>query len=242
MPTKVSVGELLGTTLGALTRNLGPLIVLLLLVYLPFVAILALITTRADTEQGQMLTTFGSMIILMLAAFLAQGAVSSGMYNHLRGKGFGLGDSLARAVSQLLPLILLALVSTFLILAGFMLLLVPGLILQCALYVAVPAMMVEGLGVGAAVRRSFDLTAGYRMRIFGLNLLVGVVVGVPLRIVNMVIELAMAQSAPVAAFMITNLLSGLSSMAGAVAMVVVYFRLREDVDGVGLEQLADVFA
>jgi hypothetical protein len=44
---------------------------------------------------------------------------------------------------------------------------VPGYVLQCLLFVAVPAAIVERLGLGLALWRSVKLTEDYRLTIFG---------------------------------------------------------------------------
>jgi hypothetical protein len=50
-----------------------------------------------------------------------------------------------------------------------------GLITFTACFVAIPACVVEERGVSASMRRSMELTAGHRWKIFGLMGLVNVV-------------------------------------------------------------------
>lgn len=54
---------------------------------------------------------------------------------------------------------------------GFMLLLIPGLILMCLWSLVVPACVLERLGPLSSLSRSARLTKGYRWPVFGLILL-----------------------------------------------------------------------
>lgn len=70
---------------------------------------------------------------------------------------------------------------TGMIALGLVLLIVPGLIVSVVVSLAVPARVVEGIGPLKSISRSIDLTRGLRWRLFGYNLLVGLLV--PLLIV-----------------------------------------------------------
>ena len=59
---------------------------------------------------------------------------------------------------------------------GLLVLLVPVLFLLIALGLYAPAVMMEGVGAVASLRRSWSLTRGYRLSIFGAYLLFGVLV------------------------------------------------------------------
>jgi hypothetical protein len=59
---------------------------------------------------------------------------------------------------------------------------------------AIPAMLAEGIGVRAGLRRSSELTQGMRLRLFGAALLVGVAFLV-LEIIGLVIALIMGFAA-----------------------------------------------
>ena len=71
--------------------------------------------------------------------------------------------------------LLVALLETF----GFVLLLVPGFILAVRWSMVMPAMVIEGLGVRAGMRRSHELVRGNAWRVLGALLLNGLIVAVP---------------------------------------------------------------
>jgi len=247
MPTKISVGELLSSSLSIYLRSLGPILVVTAVVYVPLVLLMFGTAPGEVDEFGRqsgnptlafLITTVGGFF----AAYVGQGVITRGTYHVLRGEGFPLGLAASAALGRLGPLLLLAIAITVLTMMGYMLLIIPGIMIQCALFVAVPVLMVEGGGVGQAVRRSFDLTAGYRLRIFGLYLLVSLLVSFPATLLSMGLQFAFLETSPLAGQVVHMVIMGTAGMASAVAMVVTYYRLRDEVEGVGIDQLADVFA
>ena len=56
---------------------------------------------------------------------------------------------------------------------GFFLLITPGVIVFCMLYVATQAAVLERPGVRGALRRSRELTRGHRFEMFGLVFILG---------------------------------------------------------------------
>ena len=60
---------------------------------------------------------------------------------------------------------------------GFVLCIVPGVIIMCMNWVAVPVAVMEQPGATAALTRSQDLTAGTRLPVFAVVLLIGMIVG-----------------------------------------------------------------
>lgn len=60
---------------------------------------------------------------------------------------------------------------------GFVLLIVPGIILWLMLLPAGPVAAMEGLGVGDTMRRAAALSRGFKGRLLGVQLLIGLIVG-----------------------------------------------------------------
>ena len=237
MENNVTVGSLLSTTLAIFVKRLPQLAGVAVIAYLPQMAFSISVANRPD----QPLAVFGLFPLMMIGSFIAQGAITVATYHDLRGQGFQLGAGLSRAFSKFLFLIGLAIATTVMVFLGYLLLIIPGIMLALALFVAVPALMVEDLNIGNAISRSFELTAGYRLRILGLSILAGLVVVVPFTIVSVVLGLVMDQTSMLYNILNT-LISGIAGTVTSVAAVVTYYRLREDVDGVGLEELDEVFA
>jgi hypothetical protein len=87
-----------------------------------------------------------------------------------------LGSSFAGILRSFIAVLALGLLGTALTMFGYFLLIVPGVIVSLALFPLVPVIQMEKRGL-SAIERCFELTQNYRMPIFGLAILVGILVG-----------------------------------------------------------------
>jgi hypothetical protein len=121
---------------------------------------------------------------------------------------------------------------------GMVLLIVPGFMAIMMLFVVIPACVVEGLGPGASIKRSRELTKGQRWRILGIYLAPAVV----FTICNLLV-----QRIGLPAFGVPGYAAGsflIASIGGsyqAIANIVTYYDLRAIKEGLHIEQLAAVF-
>jgi hypothetical protein len=152
---------------------------------------------QAATLLGAALIIFGIQFLLALllprllfvaglAAFILSVFYGGMVVNLVRDVQDGRRDhstgELFRSVTPvLLPLVGLAIVAGIAIAIGFVLIIIPGLILLTIWSVAAPVMVIEHPGVFAALGRSRDLVRGYGWPVFGtivLAALVEVAVGI----------------------------------------------------------------
>jgi hypothetical protein len=182
--------------------------------------------------------------------------------------GLNIGSVLSRTFSiwakNLVPFAILALIIESPISIGTRLLVIPGLIAMCVFYVAIPAAVVERLGVGAAIGRSASLTKGVRGAIFGLAFILGLVAGgviLAMMFLLPILDLARAQRLELGAegpdgvadfvrdaIYRLRLRTALSQVAGAIlglltsiASVIVYYDLRSQKEQIDIERIAAVF-
>ena len=94
-----------------------------------------------------------------------------GAFQDMRGRRVDLGESLKVGLSRLLAIIGLAILMSLGIGFGFVLLIIPGLILITMWFVATPACVVERLGPFRSMGRSSQLTKGHRWKILGCAIL-----------------------------------------------------------------------
>lgn len=95
----------------------------------------------------------------------------------LRDKGeakLGLGAAFGASLQRILTVFFLLILMFLGVTLGTALLIVPGLILGTMWCVAIPALIVEGIGPFKALGRSQALTKGHRWPIFGMFVLAGV--------------------------------------------------------------------
>ena len=184
--------------------------------------------------------TFADGFVALICGALVQGGLTYGVVASLRGNAdIDLRTMFMRSLGILPRIVILSLVVSLIILAGFVLLIVPGLILALVLYVAIPVSVMEGGGIGKALKRSSDLTDGYKGQLF----LVSLAIIVPVIIVSVVVVLTVVRGldpmfGQILEFVISQfLLTGLFAACVAVA----YHDLRILKDGVDTESIAAAF-
>lgn len=113
------------------------------------------------------------------------------------------GEALVSGLQLLLAVILLNWITQFIVFAGLLLLVVPGIYLIGRLILASPVQMAERIGNPFRVmRRSFALSAGHGWRIAGLVLLVAVVAIIVASTVNLVLGIVLSLVLPKAILVI----------------------------------------
>jgi hypothetical protein len=118
----------------------------------------------------------------------------------------------------------------------FAAILIPGMMIYSAWWVTVPVAVVERAGVVASLKRSADLTRGYRWRVFGILLV--------LALVNAFVEwivLVPFNPGEMAHTIVGFVVTAAFTAWGAVAMAVAYHDLRLEKEGVGVNEIAAVF-
>ena len=117
-------------------------------------------------------------------------------------------------------------------------LIVPGIMVACAFYVAVPACVIERIGPRASLKRSGELTRGNRWGVFGLVILVAVGTII---LAGALAALGAVIGGAVLATIFTFVAEVVVEAFGAVVTAVVYHDLRVAKEGVDIDQIAGVF-
>lgn len=255
---QVSIGRVLGRAFGTIGSNpLTTLGVAFLLSALPQALINLFVRQLRGPNLAAMTTATGVFISLASALLglvfyaMVQGSLVRATIDQEEGRKAGLGESLMAGLVVAVPLILMAIVSGVAMMVGFVLLLVPGIILFLMWSVSSPALVDEQLGVFEALGRSRFLTRGYRWRIFGMELLLLVVMWILSAITSVVMltggdfslkSMAAAQQNPsIVAIVVTLILQTLISVVWGVCHASLFVELRNAKDGHSGEALAEVF-
>ncbi len=239
----ISAGSILGRSFAIWMRNFVPFTMLSLVVYSPMIIWALVILLSADTGF-ESIKIFGYVMIpaMMLLQLIATGAMTFGVFEQMRGTPASIGRCLIVGLSRLLPIIGVGLLSGLAILGGFILVIVPGIMIMCALWVAVPVAVVERPGVGASLARSSALTKGHRWSIFGVAFLL-IIINYLVSLITLKVLLDHPKSyLQIKLYLIIYVLEmavlgALQSVAAAVG----YHDLRVAKDGVAVDQLAAVF-
>jgi hypothetical protein len=202
--------------------------------------------SASATVPGVILLTIASALLSMFLASVVAGAIVHVTMASVENEEVTFGASASAGLAKALPLFALALLMTVALLLGFLLLVVPGIILLVIWSVASPALVAEDLGVFEAFGRSRYLTKGARWRVLGLGILMLVIfwalsamLGVVLYAGGGLQSVGMA-SIPFLAF--SALVGTISSAFMGTVQTNLYLALRDWKDGPRTGALAEVFA
>jgi hypothetical protein len=190
---------------------------------------------------------FISGVVGLVVSALVQGAITRATVTAIEGRRATFGESLSTALRVLLPLIGLSILLAIGIMIGFVLLIVPGIILLLMWAVAVPSLVIERGGVFAAFARSAELTRGAKWRILGLFLLLAVAYWL-LSLVARIVGLGLYSPTTASnGFTIANIIGGvvvgtLFNMIWGTVQPSLYIELRQWKEGGSIENLEQIFA
>jgi hypothetical protein len=244
----LGVGEILDTSFSLYRRHFGAL------------ATVALVCTGVPLVLRLFLETGGglwsnlplallyllSVVVLNLVATAATVFIVSESY---LGRPITAREALRRATPYMGRILVCSLLMALVVGLGFLLFLIPGIILGVGLALAIPAVVLEpGLSPSAALSRSWELTRGARWRIFGLGITLLVLLYVPVVAVSGLFAMFLPQRAagglgPLALATIAGLaIGGLVQIfiypLFYCVLTVTYYDLRVRKEGFDLELLA----
>lgn len=249
-------GRVVGRTFRVIGDNLGVFaIAALILVTLPvFAGTIIGITSGSATVFS--LASGGGGLIAGVGGLILQGLVVHAAINRLNGRSVETGEIVNVGARYALPLLGLAIISTLGLMLGFVLLLVPGLILCVVWSVASPSLVMEKRGVFDSLQRSRDLTRGHRWSIFGLLVvysILSIVISLTVQglsgaagVTTSLASSLQGEHSPITATVVlatllSALTSGVQGIVGAAGAASIYYELRTTKEGVAPDQLASVF-
>jgi hypothetical protein len=133
--------------------------------------------TTSTIGRSLLLGALGWLIIIAIQQLLL-GALTRGGAQAILGREVDVKGSYEYAFSRLGGLILLALLIAIVVGLGFLLFIIPGVIFLVFLAVAVPAFIIERLGVTESMSRSWNLVKGNWWFTFGVIIVAGIIAGV----------------------------------------------------------------
>jgi hypothetical protein len=250
-PPPVTAGSLLTRSLQVWWQNVGKLVALTLVTMVPLIVLFAVLfgvaaakgympAGGANADPGRFLAFFAVVMVLALVVMLpigmiVLGGVNYGVIQWLAGRPAGVGDMLRQGARRMWGLLLAVLLVGLAVTGGYVLLIVPGIMIAVATSLALPAVTVEGLGAVDGFKRSLDLTRGHRWSIFAAFLAI--------LALNFAISLlgALLGIIPIVGVLMNLAISLVTATIPYVLPAVVYHDLRVAKEGVDTSQLAQVF-
>jgi hypothetical protein len=260
----LGIGETLDAAIKLYTKNAVKLWALVASVIVP-IAVVSIIVRRLALPsdvfvfQGQLYTTTTSgtngagglagLIVIVVLGFLGQllvtGAVVKLQLDAYLGHAPSLGEAFEFAGRRIFSLIWFAILLTVMLVIGFFLLFIPFFWLIVSSCVAIPALMLEGLGGFGALNRSIELVGGRWFATFFRLLVALLMYGVLLFVVGLIV-VALTKGVSihnVTAFLIVDqtlrTIGSILLLPFVAAVVnVIYVDLRVRKEGLDIEMLA----
>jgi hypothetical protein len=215
---RLEPGHVLAEAFSTYRDNLGPLLGSAVVVFGVF-----------DLASTLILETdFGLLAVLFVLNMAAQALYTAVVVKLVQGAregshGSTIGSLLASIVPAIVPLIVFTFLYALGTSLGFLLLLIPGLILMTIWSLGPPAIVIEGVGPIRAFRRSQDLVEEVGWSVFIVIFVTSaIVVGVGLALGALA---AAISDGFVSAYVSDVLASALAAPIAALAVAVMYFRL-----------------
>ena len=117
-------------------------------------------------------------LLAIVGSALLSGSLVYAVVDVQRTGGASAGECLARGLKVLPKVFLVSVLTTIVTFPGYLLLIVPGVILSLMFSVSVPTAVIEGVGPLDAMKRSYELTKGNKGLIFITFFLWGLLVTV----------------------------------------------------------------
>ncbi|NRD90009.1 hypothetical protein C8024_11890 [Sphingopyxis sp. BSNA05] len=245
----LDIGRVLNNTFGVIMRN--PLIFLglsFLIVALPQALVqLATGAATASSDPDAMMAMFsspsliaasaGGWLLVMILSILLQATFIIATVKDLNGQPVSLADCIAQAIGKFLPLIGLGIVMTLGIMAGMILLIIPGLILALMWIVASPVMMAEDKGIIDSLKRSAELTKGSKrwiVLLFVVYIILSMILGM--------LMIPFVFAGPIAIMLVGLVINTLTGAIQGTGIAAIYVDLRIVKEGGNSDALSDIFA
>ena len=253
---RVSIGRVFRRALSALGKSPALIVGLALILggmpslALRYIASILIIGGPANAGSASIYRLLELMLVSMpfslAVSSLAHAAMTRATVSAIEGRTDSFGACLETALAVFLPVVAMSIVSAIGVGLGLILFVVPGVILYLIWSVALPALVIERIGIFEALRRSAVLTKGAKWQIFGISLIF-VLTFWGLSLVLKTMGLAMFDPAQSSGLTTGNVMSGILQttavlIAGGTLWPSLYLELRWWNEGESVHELAEVFA
>ena len=238
----LSVGEILDVSFG-LYRQHFPTLATVAVICSGLPGLLSLYIESAGGVLANIPLSILNYIVLMVLSSIATAATVFIVSESYLGRPLSAAGALNRAAPLVGKLIACSLLFAIIIGLGFMLFLVPGLILLCGLLLAFPSLVLEpGNSPTGALSRSWFLTKGSRYRMLGLLITLVVLLYVPVIALGSIFSLILPSGQGAASGVLTLALLTVIQIVlypfFYCVLTVAYYDLRVRKEGFDLEVLA----
>ncbi len=254
-----SFGEVLGKTFNLYFNNFIQITLVSILAYLPLV--IAMVVFAIVFHMSGMLDNEGPErgfhAFIGLLTFLILAVVCSAYMSiyivQLTSKRYldepiNIRQLALSSFRFIFPVIILTIIQYIIIIFGYFLLFVPGIIFFIAYFITTQTLVIEKAGIFGSLKRSWQLTKGSRWEIFGLYFVVSLIMNTIVYIIMIfmiIIVFVIFQENPLAIFIIVfvlaYMLTALIMPLWFCMQVVIYYNQRVKNEAFNIEYLTRQF-
>jgi len=237
---QIESGEVISNSFGIYFRNFFSFFAVTLIAYSPVIALTIFTSMGGFEELDSSVVTWVVLLVTIGAALLAfpfaTAALTYGVLQNLRDKKPEITDLISVGLRMMITVVLVAILQFLATMGGFLLLIIPGIIISIALTVAVPVAVEERPGALKALQRSFELTKGYRGRIFLVFFGLGLI-----NIIASLVTTGITYVSPGVGGILDTFRQILHTGVSSTAAALLYYQLRSIKESLDLNELASVF-
>lgn len=252
---RFSISQSLSMTFGVLGRNFVPMMAIAVVVT-AIQSVIEYIVNGGIPTEGE--SSNVSSLLNIISYGVVTAPITYATFQDLRGTRVGLSEMISGGFQKVLPVIGAALVvgivvavpiivAVFLYFASTAIGIVATIatvafafFILVAWFVLVPVLVVENVGFIGSFGRAAALSKDRRWGLLGLLLVYFVIVFGILVVLVIIVGVA-AATAPIVALILMVPFLALFSVIGAIMPSVVYYLLRSEKEGVGIDEIAKVF-
>jgi hypothetical protein len=228
----VSVGGILGESWALYTKFFSRFFVVAVIVYLIVNLVNALVATLFGHGVGiSLLLALITAVVSIVGTFWLQGALVFAVDDVRDGRiDTTIGQVFERVRPYIGTLILAGVLAGLGVVVGLVLLIVPGLILLTWWCLIVPVIVLEGRHVGESFSRSRELVRGHGWTVFGVVVITAILTAIASGIIQSIFSFL---GSFFRYWIGGSIASAVVGPFFAIALTLMYFRLRELGEGAG---------
>jgi hypothetical protein len=252
------IGRVVSRLFDVLIKNAGVFLPIALILQLPVLALSLLGAFQPElfgkTAAGGInpatlglffLVAFAVFIVYASCTYILQAALVQGSISYMNDAQPSFGECLVAGLRYFVPLVVIAILSSLGMMLGFVLLVIPGVILALMWMVVVPVKVMEATTIRTAFGRSRALTKGHRGAIFLLAIfyfVLAIAVSLATRpLFGLPIFSQSAGGMTVPLLVVQWIENTILVAIAAVGVSSIYYELRLVKEGVGAQQMAAAF-
>jgi hypothetical protein len=183
---EMTVGDVLDRGLKLLFARLPTFYIINLIVLTPLILVQIVIPFIAQgigdgdnvgpAAAGKLLASLGVLLIAVVVTVILQPIATAAILHIVMQEYVGnkarLGEAFSFALSRFLTLLLASILVGLIVFVGMLCCCIPGIYFAISYAFVSQVIVLEKLGVGEGLQRSYNLISGYRWRVFGVLLLI----------------------------------------------------------------------